>query len=182
MAQYKRPYSFLQVESADGKQKIKVICNETRIITFLDPSNPCHAATIRELESSMAKEEKLEAQEDSVRSWYHERAKVKFEREPEDVTDNPNDAFLDDRYTPESQLFPSGKTTLEEVADVTRQIIETAPENLKEFFYAHFGEGLSVSEIGRRDGVSETARRKYKKRLEKLVKDGLLAHYGTLPL
>lgn len=182
MAKYKRPYSFLQVESADGKQITKIISNETGMITFLDPSIPNHAATIKEIEDSMAYEEKLEMQEDSVRSWYHERAKVKFEREPEDVTDNPNDAFLDDRYTPESQLFPSGKTTLEEVADVTRQIIETAPENLKEFFYAHFGEGLSVSEIGRRDGVSETARRKYKKRLEKLVKDGLLAHYGTLPL
>ena len=30
--------------------------------------------------------------------------------------------------------------------------------------------------------MSETARRKYKKRLEKLVKDGLIAHYGTLPI
>lgn len=182
MAQYKRPYSFLQVESADGKQKIKVICNETGMITFLDLSNPCHVATIRELESSMAKGEKLEAQEDSVRSWQHERAKVKFEREPEDVTDNPNDAFLDYRFTPESQLFPPEKTALDEVMDVARQIIEKAPENLKEFFYARFGDGLSVSEIGRRDGVSETARRKYKKRLEKLVTDGLIAHYGTLPI
>ena len=182
MAQYKRPYSFLQVESADGKQKIKVICNKTGIITFLDPSIPSHVATINELESSMDYEDRLEAQKDSVRSWYHERAKVKFEREPEDVTDNPNDAFLDDRYTPEFQLFPPEKTALDEVADVTRQIIEEAPENLKEFFFAHFGEGLSVSEIGRRDGVSETARRKYKKRLEKLVENGLIAHYGSLPL
>ena len=53
---------------------------------------------------------------------------------------------------------------------------------MKEFFYARFGDGLSVSEIGRRDGVSEAARRKYKRRLEKLVEDGLFVHYGTLPI
>lgn len=182
MANRKGPYSFMDVISDDGKLIKRVTCEETGMITFLDPSITSHAATIREIEDSMAYEEKLEVQEDSVRSWYHERAKVKFEREPEDVTDNPNNAFLDDRYTPESQLFPPEKTALDEVADVARQIIEEAPENLKEFFFAHFGEGLSVSEIGRRDGVSETARRKYKKRLEKLVKDGLLAHYRTLPL
>lgn len=182
MAQYKRPYSFLQVESADGKQKIKVICNETGIITFLDPSIPSHVATINELESSMDYEDRLEAQEDSVRSWYHERSKALFAENPDNWPDNPDDAFLDYRYTPESQLFPPEKTVLDDVADVARQIIEEAPENLKEFFYTHFGEGLSVSEIGRRDGVSETARRKYKRRLEKLVKAGLLSHYGTLPL
>ena len=182
MANRKGPYSFMDVISDDGKLIKRVTCEETGMIAFLDPSIPSHAATIKELESSMVYEEKLEEQEDSVRSWYHERAKVKFEREPEDVTDNPNDAFLDDRYTPESQLFPPEKTALDEVADVARQIIEKAPENLKEFFYAHFGEGLSVSEIGRRDGVSETARRKYKRRLEKLVENSLIAHYGTLPL
>ena len=172
----------MDVISDDGKLIKRVTCEETGMITFLDSSIPSHVATINELESSMDHEDGLEAQEDSVRSWYHERAKVKFERTPEDIPDNPNDAFLDYRYTPESQLFPPEKTALEEVANVVRHIIDAAPENLKEFFYAHFGEGLTVSEIGRRDGVSETARRKYKKRLEKLVKDGLLAHYGTLPL
>lgn len=182
MAQYKKPYSFLRVESADGKQMIKVECNDTRMIAFLDPSNLCHVATIDELVSSMDYEEKFEAREDSVRSWYHEHLKCKFEREPEDVNDNPSDAFPDCRYAPESQLFPPEKTFLEEVAETARQIIENAPENLKEFFIALFGEGLSVSEIGRRDDVSETARRKYKKRLEKLVKDGLIAHYGSLPI
>lgn len=182
MANRKKPYSFMDVISDDGKLIKKVICEETGMITFLDPSIPSHIATINELASSMNYEDKLEAQEDSVRSWYHECAKEKFERTPEDVPDNPNDAFLDYRYTPESQLFPPEKTALDEVADVARQIIEEAQKNLKEFFFAHFGEGLSVSEIGRRDGVSETARRKYKKRLEKLVKDGLIAHYGTLPI
>ena len=182
MAKYKRPYSFVDVTSDDGKLITRMTDEETGIIAFLDPSIPNHAATISEIETSMAYEEKLEAQEDAVRNWYHERSKAWFAKNPEDWPDNPDDAFLDDRYSPEVILFPSEKTVLEEVADTIRQIIETTPENLKEFFYAHFGEGLSVSEIGRRDGVSETARRKYKKRLEKLVKDGLIAHYGPLPI
>lgn len=182
MANKKGPYSFLDVISDDGKLIKRMTCEETGMIAFLDPSIPSHAATIKEIEDSMAYEEKLETQEDSVRSWYHERAKIKFEREPEDVKDNPNDAFLDNRYSPETILFPEEKTALEETAEVTRQIIDEAPENLKEFFYARFGDGLSVSEIGRRDGVSEAARRKYKRRLEKLVEDGLFVHYGTLPI
>ena len=133
---------------------------------------------LTEIENGMKHDELQERKDDAHRDWDFERRMKKFVNAPDKFQDAPDEAFADMRYSPEVIMFSASRSEIltERVRDI---ILTVVPENLRDYFFSFYGEGLNNSEIARRDGVSETARRKYQKRLMTIVRDEYIARYGA---
>ena len=135
MAQLQRPYTFIEVEFADGKQIIKVLSDETRMMTLLDPSIPNVNETIKILEDSMDYKERFDTKENKHQNWEHEHFKARFSMDQENAADTPDDMLSNCRYSPEFLLFSEDRTIVYKLADKTRIIVaKKAIANLKELF------------------------------------------------
>lgn len=172
-----KPYVIAEFVSASGKPMARLTGKIGESITF-DLSNPHDIKVLAEIENGMKYDELQERKDDAHRDWNFERSMRKFANAPEKFQVAPEESFADMRYSPEAVMFSASRSEI--LTERVRDIILTAvPENLRDYFFAFYGEGLNNSEIARRDGVSETARRKYQKRLMTIVRDEYIARYGA---
>lgn len=175
-----KPYVIGEFVSASRKPMARLTGKIEESIA-LDLTNPHDIRILVEKETGMKHNELQERKDDAHRDWNSDRSMRKFANAPEKFQDAPDEAFADMRYSPETVMFSASRSEI--LTERVRYIILTAvPENLREYFFSFYGEGLNNSEISRRDGVSETARRKYQKRLMTIVREEYIARYGAFVL
>ena len=172
-----KPYVIAEFVSASGKPMARLTGKIGESIT-LDLTSIHDRRILTEIENGMKHDELQERKDDAHRDWDFERRIKKFVNAPDKFQDAPDEAFADMRYSPEVIMFSASRSEIltERVRDI---ILTVVPENLRDYFFSFYGEGLNNSEIAQRDGVSETARRKYQKRLMTIVRDEYIARYGA---
>ena len=169
-------YSFVELEPVNGSPAFKVVMpmGNPIVLRFCDPHEKAVFETLYGTEHSKELQDRY--QEEHM-DYTFERMKAEYAYNPDAFADAPEDSFPDERFAPETLIFKEKRPSKNERR--LRNIIdEVLPEKYREYFFRHYGELLTNTEIARMDGVTEKARRKFDDKLIEICRNEWIRRYG----
>lgn len=169
-------YSFVELEPVNGSPAFKVVMpiGSPIVLRFCDPHEKAVFETLYGTEHSKELQDRY--QEEHM-DFGFERLKAEYASNPDAFADAPEDSFPDERFAPETVIFKEERPSENERR--LRSIIDkVVPEKYREYFFRHYGDLLTNTEIARMDGVTEKARRKFDDKLIEICRNEWIRRYG----
>lgn len=169
-------YSFVELEPVNGSPAFKVVMpiGSPIVLRFCDPHEKAVFETLYGTEHSM---ELQNRRNEEHMDYTFERMKAEYAYNPDAFADAPEDSFPDERFAPETLIFNEERHSENERR--LRCIIDkVVPEKYREYFFRHYGDLLTNTEIARMDGVTEKARRKFDDKLIEICRNEWIKRYG----
>lgn len=169
-------YSFVELEPVNGSPAFKVLMpmGNPIVLRFCDPHEKAVFETLYGTEHSKELQDRY--QEEHM-DYTFERMKAEYAYNPDAFADAPEDSFPDERFAPETLIFKEERLS-ENERRLMSIIAEVVPEKYREYFFRHYGDLLTNTEIARMDGVTEKARRKFDDKLIEICRKEWHRRYG----
>ena len=169
-------YSFIEIEPVNGSPAYRIIMpmGTPIVLRLCEPHEKAIFETLHGTERSIALQNR---RNEEHMDYTFERMKAEYAYNPDAFADAPEDSFPDERFAPEALIFKEERHSENERR--LRSIIdEVVPEKYREYFFRHYGDLLTNTEIARMDGVTEKARRKFDDKLIELCRNEWIKRYG----
>ena len=169
-------YSFIEIDRVNGAPAYKVMMpmGKPIVLRLSNPQEKAIFETINDAEHSIALQQRYKEEHED---YTFERMKAEYAYNPDAFADAPEDSFPDERFAPETLIFKEERPS-ENERRLRNIIDEVLPEKYREYFFRHYGELLTNTEIARMDGVTEKARRKFDNKLIEICRNEWIRRYG----
>ncbi len=168
-------YSFVEIDPVNGAPAFKIVMpiGEPIVLRFCNPHEKEVFEALHEAEHSNELQERYQEEHTD---FSFERIKAEYAYNPDAFADAPEDSFPDERFAPETVFFTEDHIT-ENEKRIRSIIDEVVPEKYREYFFRHYGDLLTNTEIARMDSVSEKARRKFDDKLIEICRNEWIRRY-----